>query len=94
MEYAKRAALFATARKSRQLPHTEWWVFYTRDARTLRLGLFRSMLPRGPNGSPDVCIFDFTNLYAARVAARVTVRKGQPLLGAIVGDRLFSLILF
>lgn len=73
MDYAKRAALFATARKSRQLPHTEW-----------------SMLPRGPNGSPDVCIFDFTNLYAARVAARVTVRKGQPLLGAIVGDSLLE----
>ena len=44
----------------------------------------------GPNGTPDVCIFDFTNLYAARVAARVTVRKGQPLLAAIVGDSLLE----
>ena len=26
-----------------------------------------------PPGSPDCCIFDFTNLYAARVAARVQV---------------------
>jgi len=73
MEYAKNAALFATERKSKKLPHTEW-----------------SMLPRGPNGTPDVCIFDFTNLYAARVAARVTVRKGQPLLAAIVGDSLLE----
>jgi len=73
MEYAKKAALFATEKKSTKLPHTEW-----------------SMLPRGPNGTPDVCIFDFTNLYAARVAARVTVRKGQPLLGMIVGDSLLE----
>jgi len=57
-----------------KLPHTEW-----------------SMIPRGPPpGVPDVCIFDFTNLYAARVAARVTVRKGQPLLGIIVGDSLLE----
>ena len=27
----------------------------------------------GDKGEPDCCIFDFTNLYAARVAARVTV---------------------
>jgi hypothetical protein len=27
----------------------------------------------GESGSPDCCIFDFTNLYAARVAARVQV---------------------
>eukprot|EP00092_Neocalanus_flemingeri_P006096 GFUD01006567.1.p1 GENE.GFUD01006567.1~~GFUD01006567.1.p1 ORF type:complete len:564 (-),score=170.18 GFUD01006567.1:189-1880(-) len=73
MDYAKKAALFSTERKSRKLPHTEW-----------------SMLPRGPNGTPDVCIFDFTNLYAARVAARVTVRRGQPLLAAIVGDSLLE----
>ena len=54
----KKAAQFSTERKSRKLPHTEW-----------------SMIPRGPPpGVPDVCIFDFTNLYAARVAARVTVR--------------------
>ena len=29
-------------------------------------------------------------MYAARVAARVTVRKGQPLLGLIVGDSLLE----
>ena len=58
MEYAIKAAQFATEYKSKKLPHTEW-----------------SMIPRGPPpGVPDVCIFDFTNLYAARVAARVTVR--------------------
>jgi len=74
MEYAIKAAQFSTERKSRKLPHTEW-----------------SMIPRGPPpGVPDVCIFDFTNLYAARVAARVTVRKGQPLLGIIVGDSLLE----
>ena len=58
MEYAVKAAQFSTEYKSRKLPHTDW-----------------SMIPRGPPpGVPDVCIFDFTNLYAARVAARVTVR--------------------
>jgi len=73
MEYAKKAALFATEKKSTKLPHTTW-----------------AMLPRGPNGVPDCCIFDFTNLYAARVAARVNVRKGQPLLCTIVGDSLLQ----
>ena len=58
MEYAVKAAQFSTEYKSKKLPHTDW-----------------SMIPRGPPpGVPDVCIFDFTNLYAARVAARVTVR--------------------
>ena len=74
MDYAIKAAQFATEYKSRKLPHTEW-----------------SMIPRGPPpGVPDVCIFDFTNLYAARVAARVNVRKGQPLLSLIVGDSLLE----
>ena len=74
MEYAIKAAQFATERKSKKLPHIEW-----------------SMIPRGPPpGVPDVCIFDFTNLYAARVAARVNVRKGQPLLSLIVGDSLLE----
>jgi len=73
MEYAKKAALFATENKSVKLPHTEW-----------------ALIPRGENGSPDCCIFDFTNLYAARVAARVMVRKGQPLLCTIVGDSLLQ----
>jgi len=73
MEYAKNAALFATERRSKKLPHTDW-----------------AMIPRGANGSPDCCIFDFTNLCAARVAARVQVRKGQPLLAAIVGDSLLE----
>jgi len=49
-----------------------------------------AMIPRGDKGSPDCCIFDFTNLYAARVAARVNVRKGQPLLATIVGDSLLE----
>ena len=74
MDYAIKAAQFATESKSKKLPHTEW-----------------SMIPRGPPpGVPDVCIFDFTNLYAARVAARVNVRKGQPLLSLIVGDSLLE----
>lgn len=74
MDYAIKAAQFSTEYKSKKLPHTDW-----------------SMIPRGPPpGVPDVCIFDFTNLYAARVAARVTVRKGQPLLGIIVGDSLLE----
>jgi len=73
MEYAKKAALFATEKQSCKLPHTDW-----------------AMIPRGEHGSPDCCIFDFTNLYAARVAARVMVRKGQPLLCTIVGDSLLE----
>jgi len=73
MEYAKKAALYSTEKKSYKLPHTDW-----------------VMIPRGENGSPDCCIFDFTNLYAARVAARVMVRKGQPLLCTIVGDSLLQ----
>jgi len=73
MEYAKKAALYATEKKSTKLPHTDW-----------------AMIPRGEHGSPDCCIFDFTNLYAARVAARVMVRKGQPLLCTIVGDSLME----
>jgi hypothetical protein len=73
MEYATKAALYATEHRSQKLPHTEW-----------------AMIPRGDKGSPDCCIFDFTNLYAARVAARVTVRKGQPLLATIVGDSLLE----
>ena len=74
MEYAIKAAQFSTEWRSKKLPHTEW-----------------SRIPRGPPpGVPDVCIFDFTNLYAARVAARVNVRKGQPLLSMIVGDSLLE----
>ena len=74
MEYAVKAAQFATAAKSRQLPHTDW-----------------SMLPRGPPpGTPDVCIFDFTNLYAARNSCRAVVRKGFPLLLAVAGDSLLE----
>jgi len=69
MEYAIKAADYATEQKSVKLPHHDW-----------------ALIPRGPNGSPDCCIFDFTNLYAARCAGKVLVRKGQPLLMSIVGD--------
>ena len=39
------------------------------------------------SGEPDLAIFDFTNLYAARNSCRAVVRKGFPLLMGIVGDR-------
>ena len=41
-------------------------------------------------GNPDVACFDFTNLYSARNASRVMVRKGHQLLMAIVGDSLLE----
>ena len=46
--------------------------------------------PLDGRGRPDVAIFDFTNLYHARNAARVRVRKGHQLLMAIVGDSLLE----
>merc|ERR1712183_38143 len=41
-------------------------------------------------GEPDLSIFDFTNLYAARNSCRSIVRKGFPLLVGIVGDSLLE----
>ena len=41
-------------------------------------------------GNPDCAVFDFTNLYSARNASRVMVRKGHQLLMAIVGDSLLE----
>ena len=41
-------------------------------------------------GNPDCAVFDFTNLYSARNASRVMVRKGHQLLMSIVGDSLLE----
>ena len=41
-------------------------------------------------GNPDCACFDFTNLYSARNASRVMVRKGHQLLMTIVGDSLLE----
>merc|ERR1712106_882100 len=41
-------------------------------------------------GEPDLSIFDFTNLYAARNSCRAIVRKGFPLLVGIAGDSLLE----
>jgi len=41
-------------------------------------------------GAPDCAIFDFTNLYSARNACRVKVKKGRQLLMTVVGDSLLE----
>ena len=41
-------------------------------------------------GAPDCAIFDFTNLYSARNACRVKVKKGRDLLMTVVGDSLLE----
>ena len=62
------------------------------DAAQYATGHFSSKLPCSDfalngRGDPDCAIFDFTNLYSARNASRVMVRKGRQLLMAIVGNR-------
>ena len=61
------------------------------DAAQFSTAHFSSQLPLldfalDARGNPDVACFDFTNLYSARNASRVMVRKGHQLLMAIVGD--------
>ena len=41
-------------------------------------------------GEPDVALFDFTSMYAARNSIRVTERKGKQLLSLLVGDSLLE----
>ena len=65
------------------------------DAAQYSTGHFSSKLPCSgfaPNGrgDPDSAIFDFTNLYSARNASLVKVRKGRQLLMSIVGDSLLE----
>jgi len=65
------------------------------DAAQYSTAHFSSQLPvtefaLDGRGNPDVACFDFTNLYSARNASRVVVRKGHQLLMAIVGDSLLE----
>lgn len=65
------------------------------DAAQFSTASFSSQLPDldfalDARGNPDVACFDFTNLYSARNASRVMVRKGHQLLMAIVGDSLLE----
>lgn len=68
---------------------------YATDAAQYSCGHFSKKLPETEwavdgKGNPDCAIFDFTNLYSARNASRVQVRKGNQLLMAIVGDSLLE----
>jgi hypothetical protein len=66
------------------------WVLIYIDAAQYSTGHFSTKLPTTDwaldgRGNPDCAIFDFTNLYSARNACLVKVRKGRQLLMAIVG---------
>ena len=41
-------------------------------------------------GTPDVALFDFTSMYAARNSVYVKERKGRQLLSFIIGDGLLE----
>jgi hypothetical protein len=74
--------------------HEELHKFAT-DAAQYATSHFSTALPSkefalDARGKPDVAVFDFTNLYSARNASRVMVRKGHQLLMAIVGDSLLE----
>lgn len=65
------------------------------DAAQYSTAHFSSALPTkefapDARGNPDIAVFDFTNLYSARNASRVMVRKGHQLLMTIVGDSLLE----
>merc|ERR1719402_2584 len=69
---------------------------YAKEACQFSTGYYSRRLPHttfASNfcGEPDLSIFDFTNLYAARNSCRSIVRKGFPLLVGIVGARPFNL---
>merc|ERR1719259_1242048 len=85
-----RKALLAPSNIDRQKLHQ-----FAIDAAQFSTGHFSSQLPLldfalDARGNPDVACFDFTNLYSARNASRVMVRKGHQLLMAIVGDSLLE----
>jgi len=68
---------------------------YAKDAATFATGYHSRQLPHtkwalNSRGQPDLSIFDFTNLYAARNSCRAVVRKGFPLLVGIAGDSLLE----
>jgi len=68
---------------------------YAKEACQFSTGYYSRRLPHTTfasnfRGDPDLSIFDFTNLYAARNACRSIVRKGFPLLVGVVGDSLLE----
>jgi len=68
---------------------------YAKEACLYATGYYSRRLPHtnfatNSRGEPDLAIFDFTNLYAARNSCRAVVRKGFPLLMGIVGDSLLE----
>jgi len=68
---------------------------YAKEACLYATGYYSRRLPHtnfatNSRGEPDLSIFDFTNLYAARNSCRAVVRKGFPLLMGIVGDSLLE----
>ena len=85
-----RKALMAPSNINREALHK-----FSIDAAQYATSHFSSALPTkefalDARGNPDVAVFDFTNLYSARNASRVMVRKGHQLLMAIVGDSLLE----
>ena len=68
---------------------------YAKEACLFATGYYSRKLPHtnfalNSHGEPDLSIFDFTNLYAARNSCRAVVRKGFPLLLAVAGDSLLE----
>jgi len=68
---------------------------YAKQACQFSTGYYSRKLPHttfalNSHGEPDLSIFDFTNLYAARNSCRAVVRKGFPLLVGIAGDSLLE----
>lgn len=85
-----RATLLAPSNIDKEKLHQ-----FSIDAAQFSTGHFSKSLPvtefaLNGRGDPDVAIFDFTNLYHARNASKVVVRKGRQLLMAIVGDSLLE----
>ena len=68
---------------------------YAKEASLFATEYYSRKLPHttfalNSHGEPDLSIFDFTNLYAARNSCRAVVRKGFPLLMAVAGDSLLE----
>ena len=68
---------------------------YATQACLYATGYYSKQLPHtnfalNSHGEPDLSIFDFTNLYAARNSCRAVVRKGFPLLLGVAGDSLLE----
>ena len=68
---------------------------YATEACLFATGHYSRKLPHtnfalNSHGEPDLSIFDFTNLYAAKNSCRAIVRKGFPLLLSVAGDSLLE----